>query len=113
MLAAPPLPWALTVLSLMPDANSYDIKILATDIDTKMLAHGRNGVYDANALRQALAERVQRVCVLLPYDRLSLAAVLRDSGTVLKEEYREDGVYLEGIVQTADAHRLAPYLCQP
>lgn len=61
----------------------------------------------------ALAERVQRVCVLLPYDRLSLAAVLRDSGTVLKEEYREDGVYLEGIVQTADAHRLAPYLCQP
>ncbi len=41
---------ALTVLSLMPDANSYDVKILATDIDTKMLAHGRAGVYDANTL---------------------------------------------------------------
>jgi len=43
---------ALTVLSLMPDANNYDIKILATDIDTKMLAHGRAGVYDTNALSQ-------------------------------------------------------------
>lgn len=47
---------ALTVLSLMPDANNYDIKILATDIDTKMLAHGRNGVYDSNALSQVPAD---------------------------------------------------------
>jgi chemotaxis protein methyltransferase CheR len=47
---------ALTVLSLMPDANSYDIKILATDIDTKMLSHGRAGVYDSNALAQVPVE---------------------------------------------------------
>ncbi len=43
---------ALTVLSVMPDAHRYDIKILATDIDTKMLAKGREGIYDANALSQ-------------------------------------------------------------
>jgi chemotaxis protein methyltransferase CheR len=47
---------ALTVLSLMPNANDYDIKILATDIDTKMLAKGREGVYDANALSQVPAD---------------------------------------------------------
>jgi len=36
---------ALTILSLMPEAADYDIKILATDIDTKMLAEARAGFY--------------------------------------------------------------------
>ncbi len=38
---------ALTLLSLLPDAASYDIKILATDIDPNMLNTGRAGVYEA------------------------------------------------------------------
>lgn len=38
---------ALTILSLMPDAPDYDIKILATDIDTQMLAEARAGVYSS------------------------------------------------------------------
>jgi chemotaxis protein methyltransferase CheR len=38
---------ALTVLSLMPDAPDYDIKILATDIDTQMLAEARAGIYSS------------------------------------------------------------------
>lgn len=36
---------ALTILSLMPDAPQYDVKILATDIDTQMLAEARAGSY--------------------------------------------------------------------
>ena len=36
---------ALTLLSLMPDAAKYDIKVLATDIDTNMLAAGLKGIY--------------------------------------------------------------------
>jgi chemotaxis protein methyltransferase CheR len=38
---------ALTILSLMPDAPEYDIKVLATDIDTQMLAEARAGVYSS------------------------------------------------------------------
>jgi chemotaxis protein methyltransferase CheR len=38
---------ALTVLSLMPDAADYDVKILATDIDTQMLAEARAGIYSS------------------------------------------------------------------
>lgn len=37
---------AMTLLSVMPDANNYDIKILATDIDTVVLAEGRAASYD-------------------------------------------------------------------
>ncbi len=36
---------ALTVLSLLPDAASYDIKILATDIDENILRKAAAGVY--------------------------------------------------------------------
>jgi chemotaxis protein methyltransferase CheR len=41
---------ALTVLSLRPEAAALDVKILATDIDTDMVATGRAGVYGAEAL---------------------------------------------------------------
>lgn len=36
---------ALTILSFMPDAANYDIRILATDIDHNVIAEARRGVY--------------------------------------------------------------------
>lgn len=44
---------ALTVLSLLPDAASYDIKILATDIDQNVIAKGKRGVYGASNVEAA------------------------------------------------------------
>jgi chemotaxis protein methyltransferase CheR len=41
---------ALTVMSLFPNAADYDFRILATDIDPKILATARAGVYDEGAL---------------------------------------------------------------
>jgi chemotaxis protein methyltransferase CheR len=41
---------ALTILSMMPDAPEHDVRILASDIDTKMLAEGRAGVYGSSAM---------------------------------------------------------------
>jgi chemotaxis protein methyltransferase CheR len=41
---------ALTVLSMLPNAADYDFRILATDIDPKILALARAGAYDATAL---------------------------------------------------------------
>jgi chemotaxis protein methyltransferase CheR len=37
---------AMTILALMPEAANHDIRILATDIDTEVLAEGRAGRYD-------------------------------------------------------------------
>ncbi|WP_428350024.1 CheR family methyltransferase [Lichenifustis flavocetrariae] len=37
---------AMTILALMPDAADYDVRILATDIDTEVLAEGRAGRYE-------------------------------------------------------------------
>ena len=42
---------ALTILSLMPDAARFDIRILATDIDPNMVAEARRAEYDETALK--------------------------------------------------------------
>ena len=41
---------AMTILSLMPNAADYDVRILASDIDPNVVATGRAGVYGASAL---------------------------------------------------------------
>lgn len=41
---------ALTVLEALPEAGKLDVRILATDIDTNMLAKGRKAVYAASGL---------------------------------------------------------------
>jgi chemotaxis protein methyltransferase CheR len=44
---------AMCVLEAMPDAPSRDVKILATDINTRVLAEGRAGRYPREALSDA------------------------------------------------------------
>lgn len=48
--------------------------------------------------------------VLLPYDKLALADVFRTRGSVLAEEYRENGVYYKATVKVDDLHRFEAYL---
>lgn len=47
---------ALTVMQLFPNALDYDFRILATDIDPKILAIARQGAYDATALETVSPE---------------------------------------------------------
>ncbi|MEF9866283.1 MAG: GTPase HflX [Oscillospiraceae bacterium] len=62
------------------------------------------------AVDKLLSDRVRRISILLPYDKLSLAAPMRTRGTVLCEEYRDDGVYFEGIVKAMDLHLYNEFL---
>lgn len=49
---------AAVVLSLLPDADKYDIKILASDIDRNMVLHGRKGLY-SEALMQKMPAKLR------------------------------------------------------
>jgi chemotaxis protein methyltransferase CheR len=58
-----PYSMALTVLNLLPDAANLDIKILATDIDSRVLATGREARYSDEAVEPvpaALRDRWMR-----------------------------------------------------
>ena len=51
-----PYSMALTLLSLMPDAARYDIRILATDIDPNVVAEARAGAYSDDAVSVSIED---------------------------------------------------------
>ncbi len=51
---------AMTILNFCPDATRYDIKILGTDIDAKMIEHAKTGTYSehiTNAIPKEYSSR--------------------------------------------------------
>ena len=61
-------------------------------------------------LDEVLSDRVHTLKVLLPYDKLGLAEAIRTRGRVNVEEYRDEGVYMEGFVKADDVYLYQPYL---
>jgi chemotaxis protein methyltransferase CheR len=51
---------AMSVLEAVPDIERWDIKILATDLDSDVLEKARRGVYTADRLQTLSAERRER-----------------------------------------------------
>ena len=47
---------ALTILQMAPEAADWDVRILATDIDTNMLAEGRAGFYSDSVMSAVPAD---------------------------------------------------------
>jgi len=50
---------ASVLLTLCPDAARYDIKILASDIDSNVIETGRAGIYDANGF-DGVPEKIKK-----------------------------------------------------
>jgi chemotaxis protein methyltransferase CheR len=50
---------AITVCEAIPDRRRWDIKILATDIDTDMVARSRRGLYTHERVKNLAPERLQ------------------------------------------------------
>ncbi len=51
---------AMSVLSVIPEANKLDVRILATDIDSNMVATGKAGVYNDDAVSAVPADMRSR-----------------------------------------------------
>ena len=89
----------------LPGAVPFDPGVLLTSAKTGW------GLKELlQRLDALMAGRVRQIEVLLPYDKLGLADLLRTRGSVLKEEFRPDGAYYEATVKIDDLHRFAPYL---
>jgi chemotaxis protein methyltransferase CheR len=55
-----PYSLAMTILETLPDLRRWDIRILATDLDSDVLARGCRGTYAADRVRGLSPERIAR-----------------------------------------------------
>lgn len=88
-------------------ALSFDPDVLLTSAKT-----GKGLPELLEALDKLLSHRVRSIRILLPYDKLGLADAMRSRGSISQEEYRQDGVYYEGIVKVDDLHLYEPYMLE-
>ncbi|HXZ58772.1 MAG TPA: protein-glutamate O-methyltransferase CheR [Steroidobacteraceae bacterium] len=55
-----PYSLAMTIHEALADARRWDIKVLATDLDTEVLGRGERGVYEEERVRGLSAARLER-----------------------------------------------------
>ena len=89
----------------MANAVAFDPDILLTSAKT---GYGLDALLDK--IDEVLGHRVRTIELVLPYDKLALADILRSRGSVAAEEYREDGVFYRATVKIDDLHRFEAYL---
>lgn len=63
------------------------------------------------AIEKALPQNRKRVNLLLPFDKLQLASVVRN-GIVHSEEYRADGLFFDATVEISDLKKLSGYILE-
>ncbi len=54
---------AMTVLETLPDPSRWDVRILATDLDSEVLERARRGIYPAERTATVAPERLERFFV--------------------------------------------------
>ncbi|MBS0235499.1 MAG: protein-glutamate O-methyltransferase [Proteobacteria bacterium] len=73
-----PYSMALTVLSVIPDAASLDIRILATDLNPHVVARGRAGCYQKDELKDVPANLRARWFQSVPGDNRGVMMQIAD-----------------------------------
>lgn len=69
---------AATLIERAPDIARYDLRILATDIDTKVIETARRGVYDARAVADDTPVQIRRHLHPSPGGQVEVAQNLKD-----------------------------------
>ena len=87
------------------------------------LAVGKNAVVISAKTGAGLEDLLQKICVLLeprqkkmllllPYDKSGLITQIKEEGKILSQEYVEEGIRLEAMVDYRLYSRAEPFLCE-
>ena len=89
------------VLTVLNKCDLLDDSLLAQDFNSYIKISAKTGAgIDAllKAIDDNLPVRMKRVALLVPFSNAGIVSDIRDSGTLLSEEYTADGVAVEAIV---------------
>lgn len=98
----------INVLNKCDKAGELDFDFFKDSVKISALTgEGIDELLDAIA--KALPQNRKRIKVLLPFDKLSLAKVVRE-GIVHSEEYTENGLVLDATIDVVDYKRISDYV---
>ncbi|MBQ6066571.1 MAG: GTPase HflX [Clostridia bacterium] len=99
----------ITVYNKCDIADSYLLPVTKNTVKISAL----KGI-GVDALLECVADNLpqtrKRVLLLIPFDQGSLAAKIRNRSRVLKEEYRNDGLLMDAIIDAADMALVSQYM---
>ena len=99
----------ITVYNKCDIADSYLLPVTQNTVKISAL----NGV-GISGLLECITENLpptrKRVLLLFPFDKGGLAARIRNRSRLLKEEYRNDGLFMDAVIDVADMHAVLDYI---
>ena len=99
----------ITVYNKCDIADSYLLPVTKNTVKISALT----GV-GINALLECIAANLpptrRRVLLLIPFDKGSLAAKIRNRSRVLQEEYRNEGLFMDAVIDVADMALVLDYI---
>ena len=99
----------ITVYNKCDIADSYLLPVTRNTVKISAL----NGV-GISGLLECITENLpptrRRVLLLFPFDKGSLAAKIRNRSRVLKEEYRNEGLFMDAVIDVADMALVLDYI---
>ena len=99
----------ITVYNKCDIADSYLLPAMKNTVKISALTGvGINGLLECIA--DNLPPTRRRVLLLFPFDKGSLAAKIRNRSRVLKEEYRNEGLFMDAVIDVADMALVLDYI---
>lgn len=100
----------IPVVTVLNKCDKIEENIPENDTTVKISALKNQGIDKLlEAIARNLPETAKRMKLLLPYDKGGLAAVIRENGKIFSEEYTENGIVVDALVDKLNIKQMSEY----
>ncbi len=100
----------IPVVTVLNKCDKIEENIPENDTTVKISALKNQGIDRLlEAIARNLPETAKRMKLLLPYDKGGLAAVIRENGKIFSEEYTENGIVIDALVDKLSIKQMSEY----
>ncbi len=100
----------IPVVTVLNKCDKLEENIPENDSTVKISALKAQGIDKLlEVIAKNLPETAKRMKLLLPYDKAGLAAVIRENGKVFSEDYTENGIVVDALVDKLNIKQMSEY----
>ena len=100
----------IPVVTVLNKCDKLEENIPENDSTVKISALKAQGIDRLlEVIAKNLPETAKRMKLLLPYDKAGLAAVIRENGKIFSEDYTENGIVIDALVDKLNIKQMSEY----